>query len=135
MENTSTDSVIVTVETSLSIDEAVAALEEAAVSEKFGVVGFHDLNATMAKKGVEMEHQGRIVEMCQPQAAKDVLTLAPEISAALPCRVSVFDRDGKVWLSTVRPTAMLGMFHIEGAEPIARQIEEIMLRIMEKARG
>ncbi|MBC8328350.1 MAG: DUF302 domain-containing protein [Planctomycetes bacterium] len=135
MDHTSTDSVIVTVETSLGIDEAVAALEKAAVSEKFGVVGFHDMNATMAKKGITMERQVRIVEMCQPQIAKEVIGLEPEISAALPCRVSVFERDGKNWLSTIRPTAMLGMFGVEGAEPMALQIEATMLRIMEKARS
>ena len=39
-------------------------------------------------------------------------------------------------LSTVRPPpAMLGRFGVEGAEPLALQVEAIMLRIMEWARG
>ncbi len=131
----STDSVTVVLETRLGIDEAVAALEAAAASEKFGVVGFHHLNETMAKKGITMERQVRIVEMCQPNIAKEVVTMEPEISSALPCRVSVYERDGKNWLCTIKPTAMLGMFDVPGAAEAAQMVEDTMLRIMEKARG
>ncbi|RMH05435.1 MAG: DUF302 domain-containing protein, partial [Planctomycetota bacterium] len=73
--------------------------------------------------------------ICQPNIARDVVTLEPEISSALPCRVSVYERDGRNWLCTMRPTALLGMFDVPGAADAARMVEETILRIMERARG
>lgn len=135
MPHTRTDRVTVVLDTRLGIDEAVAALERAAAEEKFGVVGVHDLNATMAKKGIAMERQVRIVEMCQPNIAREMVMMEPEISSALPCRVSVYERDGRNWLCTMRPTALLALFDVPGAAAAARGVEDTILRIMERARG
>ncbi len=135
MENISQETVVITLESKLGVDEAVEALRNATTEARFGVVGYHDLNATMAKKGVEFGPQVRIVEICQPGYAKRVLEQELEISAALPCRISVFEREGRTWLSTVRPTAMLGMFAVPGAGPVAEEVETIILNIMEAARG
>lgn len=39
-------------------------LESAVVAHKFGVLGVHDLQATLAKKGVELGRPCRIFDLC-----------------------------------------------------------------------
>ena len=50
-----------------TVAEVATALETAVAAHRFGVVGVHDLQATLAKKGVTLDHECRIFEVCQPQ--------------------------------------------------------------------
>jgi uncharacterized protein (DUF302 family) len=50
------------VESAKSLDEVTADLEAAVGRHKFGVLGVHDLQATMAKKGVAFDGECRIFE-------------------------------------------------------------------------
>ena len=47
----------------------------------------------------------------------------PEISTALPCRISVYRSDGKVTLATIRPTAMIDMFNTPELQTVAAEVE------------
>ena len=60
----------------------------------------------MAKKGVEFTHECRVFEVCQPQQAKEVLEQDMSISTMLPCRISVYEEEGKTILATLKPTAL-----------------------------
>ena len=55
------------------------------------------------------------------------------ISAALPCRISVYEEDGKVKIATIRPTYMLDLFDSPGLKSLARSVEETIIRIISVA--
>lgn len=112
-----------TKESRKSIDEVGKAIEEASVKRKFGVLTVHDLKQTMKKKGVDFKKECRIYEVCNPQQAKKVLEADPQISTALPCRISVYEDNNKVKISTIRPTAQLAMFGRKDLEPVAKEVE------------
>src|SRR3989304_1216413 len=78
------------VESRKPLDRVAKDLEEAAGRHRFGVLGVHDLKATMAKKGVDFSPECRIFEVCNPHQAKKVLEANLEISTALPCRISLY---------------------------------------------
>lgn len=123
------------IESEKPIDRVGRDLEEAAAENRFGVLGVHDLPATMAKKGVTFDRECRIYEVCNPQQAKKVLEADMTISTALPCRISVYREEGKTKLATIKPTAMLALFAAAGLEETAREVEAVILRIMERAAG
>jgi uncharacterized protein (DUF302 family) len=123
------------VESSRTIDEIGEAIREAAQKRKFGVLHVHNLKATMAKKGVEFAADCRIFEVCNPQQAKRVLESRMEVSTALPCRISVYEEDGKVKLATIKPSMMLEMFGAEDLGPVAEEVEKVMFEIMDEAAG
>jgi uncharacterized protein (DUF302 family) len=127
------ESPIITLKSSLSVDDAVAALQSATVAAGFGIQANHDVNATMAKKGVTFEHQVRIVEMCEPNYAKTMLGLDLNISAAMPCRISVYAKDGQTHLATIAPQAMLAMFDAADGADVANAVQDILVGIMNKA--
>lgn len=124
-----------TVETDKELDRACEDLQAAVAGHKFGVLHVHNLKETMAKKGVEFNNECRIFEVCNPHQAKKVLEQRLEISTALPCRISVFVEDGKVKLSTIKPTMMLDMFGEAGMAAVAEEVEETIVAIMDEAAG
>ena len=103
------------------------------VEHKFGVMTVHNLKETMKKKGVEFEKECRIFEVCNPHQAKRVLENDMKISTALPCRISVFSEGGKVMLATLKPTALISQFNVPDLQPVAKEVEETLIQIMNQA--
>jgi uncharacterized protein (DUF302 family) len=108
-------------------------LEAAVARHKFGVLGVHDLKAKMADKGVTFDAECRIVEVCNPQQAKNVLEANLEISTALPCRISVYQQGGITRLATIKPTALLDLYSTSGLQVVAREVEAALEAIMKEA--
>ncbi len=120
-------------ETDKSIDEVCEDIQKAAAENKFGVLGVIDLKEKMAAKGVQFGPQCRIIEVCNPAQAKKVLEDKMTISSALPCRISVYEEGGKVKVATLRPTVLLNLFGNPELEPVAREVEDTILRIIDSA--
>jgi len=78
-------------------------------------------------------HRCRIVEVCNPKKAKSVLETDMSISNALPCRISIYTEGGKVKISTLKPTAILALFGRPELEPVAKEVEETMIRMIDAA--
>lgn len=116
-----------------SIDQTCEDLQTAVSNHKFGVLTVHNLAETMAKKGVEFDGECRIFEVCNPHQAKKVLESNPEISTALPCRISVYTEGDTVKLSTISPSLMLGMFGADDIKSVADEVEETLTAIMDEA--
>ncbi len=131
----------ITVTSTKVIDQVCEDLEKAVSNHKFGVLGVHNLTQTMANKGVKFDAECRIFEVCNPHKAKTVLEANLEISAALPCRISVFTTGDVVKLSAIKPTLLLNMFagdDVQSADDLqaaADEVEEAMIGIMEEAAG
>jgi len=126
---------VITVVSKKNIEQVCEDLKEAVVSRKFGVVGIHDMKATMAKKDVVFDRECRIFEVCHPGYAKTVLEQNMEISTALPCRISVYEKDGEVVLATMNPGIMLQMFDAEGVASVAQEVERVLVASMNDAAG
>jgi len=121
------------VDSNKPLDEIGAALEAAAARHKFGVLAVHDLRETMRKKGVELAMDCRIYEVCNPVQAKKVLDSDGAVSTALPCRISVYGSSGNYTLATMRPTEMMKAFGNAQMELIAREVEEVVVAMIDEA--
>ncbi len=119
--------------TDKSVTDAAAALQAAVQGNHFGVMQIHNLKETMAKKGVKFARECLIFEVCQPQQAKAVLDENMSVSTALPCRISIYEEDGKTILATLKPTTLLGMFNSPELAGVAQQVEDTIVKIMEEA--
>lgn len=115
------------------MSDAAAALQATVQANHFGVMQVHNLKETMEKKGVEFAHECLIFEVCQPQQAKKVLDADMSVSTALPCRISIYEEDGKTMLTTLKPTTLLAMFNAPQLEGLAQEVEATIVKIMEEA--
>lgn len=96
----------------LGFDETVSALEDGAMAaEGWSSPGTRDLNAMMAKHGVEFQPRIRLVEMCKAPYAAEVLRDDRKIATLMPCAVAVYEDDqGRVWYSKMNVGLMARLF-------------------------
>ncbi len=114
-----------------TVEQIEQGLQQAAARHGFGVIAIHDLQQTMAKKGVQFDRVCRIYEVCNPHQAKKVLEANGAISTALPCRISVYGEGSGFKIATIRPTAMMQMFGGEGLGQVAREVEDVVVKMID----
>lgn len=121
-----------TVSAGKSYDEAVSAVQEAAVAHGFRVQFVHDVAATLAEKGFEREPVS-IVEVCNSRHASQVLAADIRIGLMLPCPVMVYVQDGDTFIATMRPTLLGGFFPDAGIDDVAAEVEREIFAIVDEA--
>ena len=119
--------------TQKTVCEAATALQATVEANHFGVMQIHNLKETMTKKGVEFAHECLIFEVCQPQQAKKVLDENMSVCTALPCRISIYEEDGKTILATLKPTTLLALFKTPELKRVAQEVEDTIVKIMKEA--
>ena len=115
------------------IESVVERIERAAVANQFGVLGVHDLKQKMGAKGVDFACECRVMEVCNPAKAKEVLEGNMSISTVLPCRISIYEEDDAVKVATLRPTMLLNLFDSPELQSVAREVEDTLVRIIDTA--
>ncbi|MBI2899840.1 MAG: DUF302 domain-containing protein [Planctomycetes bacterium] len=125
---------LIAVDSKKSLAQLREDLPKACAARKFGVLGVHDLKEKMREKGVDYAGECLVFEVCNPQKAKQVLEANPDISTALPCRISAYrTKDGGVRLATLRPTKLIDLFGTKELQQTAREVEETLEAIMIEA--
>ena len=123
------------VDTAKTPDQAAEALEAAARGRKFGVLHVHDLQRTLEGKGFAFPHACRVLEICSPPYAHQVLTRNIEMNLALPCRVSVYEQGGVTKIGMMLPTAILEMLSDdEEIRAVAEKVERDLVAIVDEAK-
>lgn len=123
-----------TLPTSKTYAEAIEAVKEAAALHGFKVSFVHDVAETLRERGFEREPLS-IIEMCNAKFASEVLAEDVLIGLMLPCPVMVYEQDGDVLLSTMRPTLMTTFFPDAEIADVAATVEEKIFAIVEDAAG
>jgi uncharacterized protein (DUF302 family) len=123
------------VETEKTVEQAVADLQEAVKKHNFGILHIHNLQETLRKKGVDFPNECQILEICNPQKAKEVLTDDMSMNMALPCRVSVYSERGKTKIGMIRPKALLeALSNSESLMKVAEEVEAIIMEMIKEAK-
>ena len=121
------------IEADASLDEIETRLQDSAVKHHFGIIAVHDLKAILKAKGVDLNMECRIYEVCNPQQAKKVLEANGALSAALPCRISVYRSGESYKLATILPTSIMRMVPTPGLEAVAQEVEDVVVAMMQEA--
>ena len=124
---------LMTYETTKSVEEVRKAIEEKAKANGFGVMSVHEVSNILESKRVPISYNCVKVEVCSQRHASQVLSKDPYISTAMPCRIAIFEANGKTVVSTMAPTTMLELFKRPELEEIAKEVEELMKKIMEES--
>src|SRR5262245_37492828 len=96
-----------TTTTAKSVAAAAGDLETAARKRGYGVLHSYDLRATLASKGVALDKDVRVLEICNPQRAGQVLSADINMSVALPCRVAIYESSSGTRIGMIRPGPLL----------------------------
>ncbi len=128
-----TSSYTLTSTTTLPFAEAVERVRTELQGEGFGVLCEIDVQATLREKlGVEGEPY-LILGACNPPLAHQALAVDPELGTLLPCNVVVFAHEGETHISAIDPERMLTIAGNDDLEPIAAEVRDRLVRVVERA--
>ena len=99
--------------TQYPLETVKSQLEEHAKAVGFGVLGTYEFKKILQSKGYDIETDITVYELCNPVAAQAALDTMPEISVYLPCRLSVYEEEGKTVLATIGIEDMLGAVEVD----------------------
>ncbi|HEY5483178.1 MAG TPA: DUF302 domain-containing protein, partial [Propionibacteriaceae bacterium] len=88
--------------------------------------------ATLAEKGFARERV-TIIEMCNAKYASQVLARDVKIGLMLPCPVMVYEEEGRVFISTMRPSLIGAFFPGAGIDDVAAEVEAVIVQIIDEA--
>jgi len=97
-------------ESKFGMEQTVAELERTAAGMKWGVPHKYDLQATLKGKGFEVEPV-TVMSLCRPDLANVILSSHDEqlVSAMMPCRVAVYESNGKTYVSMLNAKLLSGL--------------------------
>ena len=124
----------ITYPTDKSYAAAVQAVIDAGTDNGFKIQFVHDVAETLAEKGFEREPL-TIVEMCNAKYASQVLEEDVLIGLMLPCPVMIYEQDGDVLISAMRPSLMSTFFPGAEIADVAAQVEAKIAAIVAEAAG
>ena len=113
-----------------SVKEVVATIEEKAADFKFGVQHIHNVQEKLESKGVELENECQIIDICNPHFAKRFLEVDMTIAAILPCSISVYTDKGETHVIMNSVTQLVDDINPELVD-IAAEVQEILLELIE----
>lgn len=120
--------------TTKDFETAVRDLGEAVKRHKFGILHSLDLKATLKEKGVDLPNRCRILNICNPQRASQVLSRDISVNMALPCRISVYEEGGKVKIGMISPLTLLELFPgSERLRDVAEEVERETVQMIDEA--
>ncbi|OIQ61890.1 hypothetical protein MTCOM_12340 [Moorella thermoacetica] len=122
-----------TVTTARDFEAAVKAVEEATAAQGMKVQHVHDVQATLRSKGYDSDPL-KIIEICNARYAHEVLAKDVLVSLMMPCKINVYVRDGKTYISALRPTMLAQFFPHARLEEVAREVDTKIRTIVEAAR-
>ncbi len=125
------DRLLIIKSTNQPLEAVCQRVSEVAQKHSFGVLGTHDLKQKIESKGVILGRECRVFEVCNPRQAQAVLLRSMQIATALPCRIAIYEENGRTTVATIKPTALLNMFDTPDAASVARSVEDTMTKIVD----
>ena len=120
-----------TVKTQKNIDDVIVSLTEKLKEISFGVLETLDFKKILSDKGLEFSDNYKMLEVCNPQLAKQVLEANPDLGLLLPCTIAVYQKDNKKFISLARPTSLLSMASDQNLKFTGEDIENNLIRIID----
>ncbi|MFQ5496320.1 MAG: DUF302 domain-containing protein [Nitrosopumilus sp.] len=123
-----------TVKTQKSVDDIISEITAKLSEIKFGVLGTLDFKEIFAKKGVEYPHSYKLLEVCNPQAAKQALDSDPNIGLLLPCTIAVYEKNNENFISLAKPTELLSVTSNAELESMGKEIETKLIQVIDNVK-
>ncbi len=123
-----------TVKTEKSIDSVIADLTESLKEIGFGVLETLDFKKILSDKGLEFADNYKLMEVCKPHLAKQVLEANPDLGLLLPCTIAVYQKNKENFISLARPTSLLSMASDDNIQISGEDIENGLIKVIENTK-
>lgn len=111
------------VRTEKGFEKAIEVLKESLSNHKFGVLWELNFKDKLKEKGLDFDKNFKILEVCNPKQAKEILEKHIEVGYFLPCKMVVYEDDNSVFIGMLKPTELIGMMDNSELSSIAADVE------------
>jgi len=118
-------------ETNKSFEEALLSLKSSLKTVGFGVLWEMNFKDKLQEKGLEFNKDFKVLEVCNPKAAKEVLEIELEAGYFLPCKMVVYNMNGTVYIGMLKPTNLITMIDNPLLVDTAKEVEEALIKAIE----
>ena len=122
-----------TVTTERSFEDAVAMVEQETKKAGFRVLYIHDVTKTLAEKKFQME-PFKIIEICNAKNAYNALQADIKIGLCLPCKINIYQKDGKTYISGMRPIVPSQFFPKADLGNLPAEVDKIIRDIIDRSK-
>jgi len=123
-----------TVKTQKSVEQSIQDLTSSLSAIQFGVLGTLDFKSIFEKKGIEFENEYKLLEICNPIAAKHVLDSNLDLGLLLPCTIAVYKKNNDTYISLAKPTSLLSISSDTKLLGLGQEIETKLIEIIDKTK-
>ncbi len=118
-----------TLESAKPFADVVLAIEEATAANQFRVLAVHDVQATLAEKGLERGPL-KIIEVCNAKFAHQALKLEPKVAMFMPCRFAAYTENDRTIVKLALPSMIAQIMPDAGLDEFAAEVEETLKKVM-----
>lgn len=122
-----------TIPTDKSFVEAVASIVSETKRVGFKVLHVHDVKETLSQKGFEIEPL-KIIEICNAKNAYHAIQKDIRLGLCLPCKINVYVKSGKTYISGMRPVLMEKIFPRLDVRELVNEVDKVIKEIINKAK-
>lgn len=115
-----------------SFENTLASIERASVNNGFRVLHVHNVQQTLKEKGFDIPSYS-IVEVCNAKFAYQVLTTDKSVGMLLPCKIVVYEENGKNIVMLMKPTIIFEMMPNIDLGTIPQEVETILQKVVDDA--
>lgn len=123
-----------TVATEKSIEQSISDLTAALKEQGFGVLGILDFQELLKQKGVELGREYRLLEVCNPKAAKEAIDRDPKVGLLLPCTIAIYKDANRTRISLLKPSDLLHLAPEAKLTDLGNEAEQKLKAAIDKAR-
>lgn len=76
----------------------------------------------------------KIIELCNAKFAHAVLQADRSIGLMMPCKINVYEKNGKNYITGLLPTAISEMFPDVPLGAVPQEVEEVIKRIIDEVK-
>lgn len=117
--------------TSKTLNEAIRSLKENLEKDSFGVLWELNFKDKLKEKGLEFKDDFVVLEVCNPQQAKQVLEENIHIGYVLPCKMVVRNEGGKTYIGMTSPETLIGLFDSPELGKVAKEVADTLKKAIE----
>lgn len=114
-----------------TIEVAITRTKEALKKEGFGILTEIDVSKTLKEK-LNVNYENYVIlGACNPPFAFEALKSEKEIGLLLPCNLIVFEENGKVYVSAIKPSSAMSMIKNNKIATIAQEVEAKLKKVID----
>lgn len=113
--------------TTNTFEKAIENIKKELKERNFGVLWELNFKEKLSEHNIDFPNNFKILEVCNPQKANEVLSNHIEVGYFLPCKVVVYEKNGSVFIGTARPEKLIGMMGFNSLSDVAKEVESILI--------